>query len=269
MTRDVLSIEAGRGAFGADPEAYERARPAYPEAIFDILKDRCGLRAGIDVFEVGPGPGTVSVRLAEVGIKSLTAIEPDARLAAHLAARLAGKTELSVLNTIFEDAALAESAFDLGIAATSFHWVDQRKGIAKVARALKPGAWWACWWNLYGTGGGKDPFLRASRPLFASVPESHADKRGGTEFPMDTEARLADLTAEPALRGERVDIFRWTVTLSADEVRDLYASYSMIATMEADAKARFLDGIQALAANAFGGHVEKPMAAALYTVQRR
>ena len=50
----------GRTVFGRDPALYDRARPGYPERVFEILRDRCGLRPGTAVLEIGPGPGTAT-----------------------------------------------------------------------------------------------------------------------------------------------------------------------------------------------------------------
>lgn len=268
MSRPVLDIKAGRDAFGEDPDGYERARPAYPEAIFDRLRDRCGLRLGTVAFEVGPGPGNVTERLAGGGAAKVTAIEPDARSAEHLCRRFAGKLDLTVLNTIFEDAALPASAFDLGVAATSFHWVEQKPGIAKVADALKPGGWWACWWNLFSEGTQTDPFIRASAPLFRDVPRPHSGSHD-RKFELDVDARLADLNAEPRLANAEAEVFRWTVPLTADQVRDLYGSFSIVVALEPQAKRRLLDGLHELAVKQFGGRIEKPMIAVLYTARRR
>ncbi|EQD38338.1 Methyltransferase type 11, partial [mine drainage metagenome] len=50
----------------------------------------------------------------------------------------------------FEEVPLRPGSFDLGVAATSFHWLPERRGLRKVARALRPGGWWAAWGNEHG-----------------------------------------------------------------------------------------------------------------------
>src|ERR1700758_1747542 len=72
----------GRRAFGADPEGYHAARPAYPERVFEILRQRCGLRPSCRTFEIGGGTGVCTRRLVELGASPLVVVEPDARLAA-------------------------------------------------------------------------------------------------------------------------------------------------------------------------------------------
>ena len=36
----------GRSVFGGDPAAYDAIRPDYPEAVYAILRERCGLGPG-------------------------------------------------------------------------------------------------------------------------------------------------------------------------------------------------------------------------------
>ena len=59
----------GRNVFGRDPALYARARPGYPERVFEVLRERCGLRPGAAVLEIGPGPGSATRRLLELGAR--------------------------------------------------------------------------------------------------------------------------------------------------------------------------------------------------------
>jgi hypothetical protein len=40
---EVISLEEGRSAFGADSEAYNDARPDYPARIYEILRENEGI----------------------------------------------------------------------------------------------------------------------------------------------------------------------------------------------------------------------------------
>jgi len=101
-----------------------------------------GLRPGARVFEVGAGTGLATRRLLSLGAAPLLAIEPDERLAAFLAGSIQDSA-LHIDRTTFEEATLPPAHFDLGVAATSFHWVEQMPALAKAYAALKPGDWWA------------------------------------------------------------------------------------------------------------------------------
>src|SRR5437870_3573494 len=121
-----LRAEARR-LYGSDPVAYEAGRPEYPERVYTVLVERCGLGSGRCVLEIGPGTGRVTQHALELGAE-VVAVEPDATLAAYLSERFAGK-DLEVVIGSFEDAPLADDGFDLALSAMSFHWVDQEIGL--------------------------------------------------------------------------------------------------------------------------------------------
>lgn len=267
MTRASLDISAGRAAFGDDPAAYHAARPPYPDELFDVLKRRCGLAPGAAVLEIGPGTGIATERLLAAGADPLLAIEPDARLAAFVEARL-GAAQLDVLRASLEDARLPEGVFDLGAAATSFHWLEPASALAKVRAALRPGGWWAMWWMNFGGEPPSDPFQAATNHLFAETPRapSHG-RRGGPSFAMDREARLTDLTRAGFVDAE-VDDWPLTLTLETPRIQALYATYSPIQALPPAKRAAFLAELGAIADRDFGGAVERSFSTILYTARR-
>ena len=166
----IIEREYGRVAFGTDPAAYHEARPEYPAKIYEILKNRCGLAPGSRTFEVGPGTGLASTKLLELGASPLVLIEPDKRLAKFLKTRLlpaAGR--LQIENASFEDVQLNSRSFDLGIAASSFHWMNERPMLRKAARLLRSGGWWAMWWHVFRDLSRPSEFQRATHQLLSPL----------------------------------------------------------------------------------------------------
>lgn len=267
MSKESLDLAYGRSAFGDDPAAYHAARPSYPEALWARLDERCGLRAGTPVFEVGPGTGIATERLLAAGANPLLAIEPDARMARFLEQRL-GSAALDVLNAPFETAVLPEGQFGLGVSATAFHWLDQASALAKIGAALRPGGWWAMWWMNFGPEGAPDPFEAATRHLFSETPRSPAHGRpGGPSFAMDREARLNDL-AQAGLSDAAVDYWPLTLALETPRLQALYATYSPVQALPPVKRAAFLAELGAIADGDFGGQVERPFSTILYTARR-
>ena len=127
---DKISLNDGRRLFGNDPKTYAEARPAYPDALYERLITRCGLRPRTSVFEIGPGTGIATRRLLSLGASPLRAIEPDPRLATFLR-ETSENDSLEIDQASFDEAVLPEAAFDLGVAATSFHWLEQGSALAK------------------------------------------------------------------------------------------------------------------------------------------
>jgi len=44
LNKAIIEKGFGREAFGFDPAGYHAARPAYPEWVYEVLCNRCGLR---------------------------------------------------------------------------------------------------------------------------------------------------------------------------------------------------------------------------------
>jgi SAM-dependent methyltransferase len=149
-----IAREEGRRLFGSDAAAYELARPGHAERVYEVLVERCGLVAGTRVLEIGPGTGQATRRLLELGAEPLVVVEPDPQLAAFLRETLGTRIELH--ETALEEAELPASAFHLAAAASSFHWIDEHLGLARISSALLAGGWFAMWWTLFGERGKPD-----------------------------------------------------------------------------------------------------------------
>lgn len=258
-----LLPEDGRRAFGRDPAAYDQSRPDYPDAVFERLSGLLGPPPWHG-FEIGPGGGLATRRLLRAGAAPLLAVEPDARLAAYLAA--AGHAELDVLNATFEAADLGPGSFDLGVAATSLHWLDQDLALAKAARLLKPGGWFCHFANVFGDPGRQDDFHDATQALLSPLPKGPSGGGGPVPYALDRRARLDDLTRH---FGEVVsDVWPWTLVLDSAGVRALYATFSNITLLPEDQREEVLDSLARIAEREFGDRVERNMVTAFYAGRR-
>lgn len=255
----VLQEEA-RSIYGSNVEAYEAGRPDYPSAVYETLKSRCGLRAGSVVLEVGPGTGLVTGHLLKAGAQ-VVAVEPDERMAEHLLSRF---PNVEIFVGTFEQAKLETGHFDLFVAATSFHWVDQAVGIPKLARILKPGGWASLWWTIFDDPNRPDPFRRE---LQIRTGEEDPGSQRKADFQLDLEARQHDLRALGHLNSVHGEVHHWDIQMNGTELRALYASMINIARRSDDEKQRFLDHV-AGAVETLGPTVSRPFVTVLYTGQK-
>jgi SAM-dependent methyltransferase len=261
----ILTREEGRHLFGLDPAVYEAGRPQYPEAVYRALEERCGLAPGARVLELGPGTGLVTRRLLEAGA-TVVAVEPNANLAAHL--RAAFGARLTVLEATFEEAAVGEDAFDLALAATSFHWVDQEAGLAKLGRAVRRGGAVALWWTLFQDPTARDEFSLAAEGVLGPRTLGAFEEPGRPPFQLDAEHRLRDLAQWGGFADLESEVLAEPRTLDAGEVRALYASVALVLRRSPAEQALVLDGLEALVRGRFGGRVERLFVTALYTGRR-
>ena len=191
----------------------------------------------------------------------MTAVEANEDLVGHLRDRFAGQL-LTVLHAPFEDVQLAPDAFDLAIAATSFHWVAQPAGWRNLFGALRPGAWVVIWWMLFEDPEALDDFDAASQRILGGSPTTAVDD-SALPFQMDSEARIGDL--ERAGFGEVGFRFVRTInTFCAEELRNLYATMAIVLRRPLDEQILVLDAIERLVLERFGGQVERTFLTAVY-----
>ena len=76
--------DPARHTFDGVADLYERARPGYPEAVFDDLATLARLPAPARILEIGCGTGQATLPLARRG-HAITCVELGASLAARAA----------------------------------------------------------------------------------------------------------------------------------------------------------------------------------------
>jgi SAM-dependent methyltransferase len=263
--REFIHRTFGRQAFWLDPGGYHAARPAYPDWVFDVLRERCGLAPNTVTFEIGAGTGTATRRLLDLGAKPLVAVEPDDRLADFLRETIQDEA-LIVVAATFEEAVLQEDSFDLGLSATAFHWLTEDVALTKVARLLRQGGWWAMVWNVFGDSHRPDPFHEATKELLKG-PLSPSEGDGKKPFALDAEARVAALERTHAFDSVDHRTSAWSLVLDAEQTVALYATYSNI-NIRPDRDV-VLTELHRVARDEFRGCVTRNMVTSLYVARRR
>lgn len=147
--------------FGARADAYARGRPGYPAALRDLLV-AAGLGPGARVVELGAGTGLSTELLLATGAQVL-AVEPNAAMRAHLAARFAAAPNLTVVAGSAEATTLPDRAADHAVVMQAFHWFDVEATRRELARVLAPGATVVLAWN---TRRAATPFMRDLEAIF-------------------------------------------------------------------------------------------------------
>jgi SAM-dependent methyltransferase len=263
--RQRIAQADGRRLFGPAAETYERARPGHATEVYEILADRCGLRQGAKVLEIGPGTGMATRQLLDRGADPLVALEPDPALAAFLQERVGDRVEIR--HTTLEEAEL-EDDFELAVAASAFHWIDERVGLELVHDALGPGGSIALWWTLYGDVARDDPFREAVEPILLATPLSPSrPEQDGPPFAADEPARVAALDAAgfQAVTAQRLE---WERTWDTQGTRDLFGTFSPILALSPETRESVLDEIAAIADADFGGRVARPLVTRMYTARK-
>jgi SAM-dependent methyltransferase len=218
-----------RETFEEVPELYDRARPVYPEQVFDDLVELGGLPAGGRILEIGPGTGKATRPLAERGFEILS-VELGERLAATSQRNLSAFPNVRVVTADFESWEPDEAGFHAVVAFTAFHWIDPAVRYEKPARLLRDGGALAIVETHHVLPHGGDPFWEEVQEDYDAVVPSKDN--APPPLPEEREDLWSCEIAESGLF-DLVEVRRyvWDVTYTADEyiaVLDTYSGHRSI-----------------------------------------
>jgi len=137
-------------------DLYHEFRPRYPEDLIDEAIQKAGLLNSngkmARVLEIGCGPGTMTLPLAQRGFQ-VVAVEPGSGMIAKAREVCQAYSNVEFHQQSFKEYIQKEDApFDAIIAATSLHWAladeDQPALIQKMADLLKDGGHLLLFWNF-------------------------------------------------------------------------------------------------------------------------
>jgi SAM-dependent methyltransferase len=135
-------------AFDAWADEYERYRPGYPAALFDVVAERLALPADAEVVDLGAGTGKVARAVAARGWR-VTAVDPGAPMLGVLRERAAAEhLEIDIVQASAEATGLPAASCDSALAGEAYHWFDAPAALAEMARIVRPGGGIAFFWNV-------------------------------------------------------------------------------------------------------------------------
>lgn len=216
---------AGRSSFDSVAARYHAARPRYPDEIYDIVVHESGVPSPADVLEVGPATGIATVELARRGYR-VTGIELGTALAEQARRNCADEPGVAIVNGSFDTWEPDEwGAFDLVVAATSWHWLDPVTRYDRAHRHLRPGGVLAFWTATHVVPVGGDPIFAELQEVYDEIGESLP---AGSSFARPGE--VADQRAEVEASG-RFEVLAirhvdWEVGYDADAYIALLDTFS-------------------------------------------
>ena len=217
--------------FNEVAELYDRARPHYPEDIFDDLIDLAGLQEGASILEVGCGTGRATLRLARRGF-SLTCVELGANLAAVARRNLAPHPNAEVITEPFESWESDGDRLDLIFAAWAWHWLDPETRYAKAARLLKPDAALAVLDVQHAFPSDADSFFFDIQDVYKEIGEEHPEEYWPPPLPEDVPDFREEIEATGLFGDFQSRRYVWDLMYTADQYIDLLNTFSGHIAME-------------------------------------
>ena len=230
--------EEARGpatSFALVADAYERARPGYPE---DAVRWLAGDEP-CDVVDLGAGTGKLTRSLVALGHR-VTAVEPLPEMLELLPSAAPGAFALLGSAEVIP---LPDASAEVVTAAQAFHWFDHAVALPEIARVLRPDGRLALVWNVRDD---REAWVAELSEAIGSETVESADTEGVLE-PSGLFGPLEMAT------------FRFAQRLDRETLRDLVRSRSYCATKAREEQEEILARVdRVFAEHASGDEIELP-----------
>jgi SAM-dependent methyltransferase len=242
-----------RLSFGAHADAYERARPAWPEdAARWLVPDGAEV-----VVELGAGTGKLTRAVAGLGVR-VVAVEPDPRMLAVLHGLGLEGVEGSAEAIPFGD-----GVADAVVAGSSLHWFELDLALPEIHRVLRPNGRFAFGWNHRDD---RNPAIaRMAEVVYAAQTRTPGPRWRNRDW-------AADLAASGLFRDLEELRIEHVHELPREALHDHLMSYSGIAALPEEARkpvfsevAALLDADESVSA---GGRLRLPFVVSAYRATR-
>ena len=242
-----------RLTFGAHADAYERARPAWPEeAARWFVPDDARL-----VVELGAGTGKLTRAVAALGPR-VVAVEPDPRMLAVLRGIGLEGVEGTAEGIPFDD-----GVADAVVAGSSLHWFELELALPEIHRVLREGGRFAFGWNHRDD---RHPAIaRMGKAVYAAQVRTPGPRWRSRDW-------TADLAASGLFRDVEQALFEHVHELPRVALHDHLMSYSGVAALSEDERrpvfsevAAVLDSDESVSG---GGRLRLPFVVSAYRATR-
>jgi SAM-dependent methyltransferase len=218
---------AAAAGFASAADAYERARPGYPDAAIGWIVERLGLREERVVLDLAAGTGKLTRALVPSGARVI-AVEPIDEMREQLFAVL---PDVDAFDGTAERIPLPDGSVDAVTCGQAFHWFRAAEAVREIHRVLRPGGGVALIWNM------RD----LSDPLQARLQEIIAPHGGDVRSHRDVDP--ASLLAGGLFGPVEHRSWPYVQRLSRAHLVDRIASTSYIAILDPDARAGVLSQV--------------------------
>lgn len=256
-----------REIFNQSASWYDQARPGYPAELFDDLIEISAIPAGGRILEIGPGTGKATMPLAERGFQIL-GVELGNQLAAEFRHRFSAFPKVDITVGPFETAPIEPQTFDLVMAATSFHWLDQPAGYQQSHRALKPTGSLAIFRHEHVGGTAYDGFFHDTQRYYEQyMPGTPPNLR--LPQPDDIPDQSAEIEASDFFGSVDVRRYLWNQSYDAESYLKLLSTYSGHMELAETPRRKLFKGIANLIDDKYAGRILKTYLVILHVARRR
>ena len=211
-----------RKTFDENEYNYDKARPDYPNELFEDIFNYVNLSESSNILEIGIGTGQATLPFLNKGC-NVTAVELGDKLTRYCLQNFSQFDNFDILNSDFVEAILPENHFDLIFSATAFHWIPKNSGYAKIKSLLKAGGAVALFWNHPFVSNTSDETNLASMAVYKKY---RPDDKTPTEFDLSKCQEQVRELEKYGFTNVKSKVYKRIRNLTSEEYIDLIKTYS-------------------------------------------
>ncbi|WP_445634424.1 class I SAM-dependent methyltransferase [Nostoc sp. DSM 114161] len=258
-------LEQRKNWYSPAAQAYNQARPRYPQALIEQVVEVAQLSTESKILELGCGPGTATVAFAKLGCSTIC-LEPNLDFFQLAQYNCQTYSNVKIENTSFEEWQLKPLEFDAVLAASSFHWISPEVGYPKAANALKENGYLILLWNKE---------LQPSYEVYQNLSEIyqlHTPSLDRYEDQATQEYILRELGNMAIDSGQFKDLKSGQiiseVTYAVDEYLTLLNTYSAYIKLDPHTKECLFSALRHRIEDNFGGSLQLSYISAFHVAQK-
>lgn len=259
------NLELRKQWYSPAAEAYNKARPCYPQALIRQVVEIAQLSSSSKILEVGCGPATATAAFAQLGCPMLC-LEPNPDFCQLAQQNCQPYPHVEIQNLAFEEWKLEADKFDAVLAATSFHWIPPDVGYPKAAKALRQNGRLILLWNKE-----LQPAYEVYQCL-SEVYQVHAPSLDRFEDKETQEKILQGLGQIVTDSGQFKDLIsshiKSEVTYTVDQYLTLLNTYSPYLKLAPQSKDALFNGLRERIERDFGGNLQLSYLSAFHIAQK-
>ena len=264
-----MTDNSPRDSFGKVALLYDKARPSYPDALFEDILAYSNLQDTSQILEVGCGTGQATLPLARRGF-TIDCIELGPQLTALASDNLKDFPQVSVTCANFETISLPSSSYNLLLSATAFHWIDPNIRFRKAHQLLKPGGAIALFWLRPAQTAVTSRYIHALQQVVERVVPQLAERFQLPTHPDAVATEYQKIIPASGYFGELSIRKHYLATeYSATAYTDLLDTFSDHRTLPPELARQLYSEIENLIETNFAGKILRETVALLYLARRR
>ena len=234
-----MTDSANSNLFASTAWYYAQYRPTYGERALEFLQERFALSSDSKVLDLGSGPGTIAIPLAEY-VGEVVAIDPNEEMIAEgkAEAERIGADNVDWVIGSDEDIDDNSGPFTVTTIGRAFHWMDQERTLERLYPITEPGG------GLVLVGEGDwvwSPSKNWQRVVKRTVQDWLGEERRAGDDSFDPpEKRYEQMICESEFSGPRKTEFTFKRSWDVDSVVGyLYSTSYCSPSLVGDQKAEF------------------------------